>query len=312
MATSNVPVILKKEVVDSLEENVTCSQCKKVPRNATISWCTEHHLMCQTCYDSLSGNGKKSVRCGPDCQVDSKPGLSPFVANVLKELPTQCKFTPNGCQVIIVLKNLEVHEVTCVYRVIKCPFLLRCRQDETVTFIGLGEHLEAKHKDLRKIGKSKSKDFVLASEEDKWFPQELTFCNRSFFTCVKGRFNEDANKDLQFPFHKFFCMLFHGTPEEAAHYSYRLKIIGENGNKLTFESKVISLDDDTYIGKKNPEVDEGLLFNHARKYFFLHAFQEKLLQVDGQINFEFSIYSDKEEIKNEDVESGISDDDDDQ
>jgi hypothetical protein len=130
-----------------------------------------YHLMCQTCYDSLSGNGKKYVPRGTDCQVDSKPGLSLFVANVLKELPTQCKFTPNGCQVIIVLKNLEVHEVDCVYRIITCPFIwCRTMKDEPVTFIGLGEHLEAKHKDLRKIGKSKSKDFISSMEVNEWLP----------------------------------------------------------------------------------------------------------------------------------------------
>jgi histone H2A len=51
--------------------------------------------------------------------------------------------------------------------------------------------------------------------------------------------------------------------------------------------------------------------NEARRVFFLTDVQEDLLQIDGQIYFEIALSSDKEEIKNEDVESsGISDDDD--
>jgi hypothetical protein len=135
----------KKEFMDNLEENLTCSKCNEVPRIATVSWCTAHHLMCKRCYDHHALLTKKvekcncgrlcktctkakHVQCGEGCNVESKPALSPFVANVLTVLPTKCKFTHNGCQVIKLLKELEVHEVDCVYRYIECPFL-SCDED---------------------------------------------------------------------------------------------------------------------------------------------------------------------------------------
>jgi hypothetical protein len=278
--------------VDNLEENVTCSKCKKVSRNATVSWCSAHHLMCQSCYDSMEA---KPVQCGAACKVEYKPALSPFVANVLKMFLTKCKFAHNGCQGIMLLKELEIHEIDCAYRYINCPFL-NCK-DKEVTFIGLAEHLEANHGNMKKIGESKSKDFVtLPDPEDpvapEWIPQELTFRNRSFFTEVCP----DAALQA-----RYIWIYFQGTPEEADHYTYHINIYGRNSCfQLAFLSSVYSLDESKVTLMPKEDI------------FILSDVQAKRLQVDGQINFEIKLYSDKEEFKNEDVESGISDNDDEQ
>jgi late competence protein required for DNA uptake (superfamily II DNA/RNA helicase) len=50
----------KKEFIDSVEGNLRCSQCKKVPRNATVTWCSKHHLMCQSCFNGLRDQFGKS------------------------------------------------------------------------------------------------------------------------------------------------------------------------------------------------------------------------------------------------------------
>jgi hypothetical protein len=315
----------RKEFMDNVEENITCSKCKKVQRNATVSWCSAHHLMCQSCYDSNSrqlknnycdyyGNNyghsyphgqsygqscgtcppcvqAKMVQCGATCNVNNAPALSPFLANVLKMFPTKCKFTVNGCQVFIILKELEVHEVDCVYRNINCPFV-DCKSQD-VSFIGLGEHLEANHGNLKKIGKARSKDSIPMLDQQPpvvWIPQELAFRNRSFFTEV----HRDAALKS-----RHFWIYFHGTPEEAVHYSYRIKIIGGNGKEHMFKGNVYSLD----------ETKKAIIANEDVVVVF--DGQVKRLEVDGQINFEITLYSDKEEIKDEDVESGISDDEED-
>jgi hypothetical protein len=305
--------------MDSLEKNLTCIKCKRVPRNATVSWCSAHHLWCQSCCDiyysvMIAQNVQPPLpwACGKACKVQFKPELSPFVANVLKEFPTKCKFTQNGCEVFIMLKDLEVHEVDCVYRNINCPFL-DCNAKD-VSFIGLGNHLEANHGNLKKIGKAMSKDFTPWPDMGQvypqtvkdttrgrnvrpakditvtqvWIPQELAFRNRSFFTEVCC---DTASQS------RHFWIYFHGTPEEAVHYSYRVKITGENGIELTFKGNVYSLDETKTAIKAKKDV------------YILFDVQAKRFQVDGQINFEITLYSDKEEIKNEDVESGISEDD---
>jgi hypothetical protein len=319
----------KKEFMDNVEKYLTCSICKKVPRNAIVSWCSAQHLICKSCFDSLAtyiynnnmiaGTGvyctmigayhyshpypnqcgicntcvavrKLVVQCGANCKSEVKPALSSLVANLLEVFPTKCKFTHNGCQVFIMLKELEVHEFDCVYHNINCPFL-DCKNKE-VSFIGLDEHLKANHGDLKKIGKARSKDFVPMPDQGQvWIPQELVFRNRSFFTEV----HRDAEKS------RHFWIYFHGTPEEAVHYSYEIKIIGRNGKKLIFTGNVFSLE----LG----ETKETIMANED--VFILDEKLVKRLQVDGQINFEITLVSDKEEIKDENVESGISNDDDD-
>jgi hypothetical protein len=187
------------------------------------------------------------------------------------------------------MEELEVHEVECVYRNINCPYL-DCKNKD-VSFIGLGEHLKASHGDLKKIGKPRSKDFIPMPDQGQvWIPEELVFCNRSFFTEV----HRDAENS------RHFWIYFHGTPEEAVHYSYKIKIIGRNGKKLTFRGNVFSLD----FGETKKTIMA------SEDVFILDEKFVKRLQVDGQINFEINLVSDKEEIKDENVESGISDDDD--
>jgi hypothetical protein len=189
------------------------------------------------------------------------------------------------------LKDLEVHEVDCVYRNINCPFL-DCNAED-VSFIGLGDHLEANHGDLKKIGKSRSNDFIPWWDEDAyvhgvvWIPQELGFRNRSFFTEVQ-RDDEIWNWK--------FWIYFLGTPEEAVHYSFRIKITGLNNKEFMFKGDVYSLD----------ETKKALMDNKD----MVHVYDSQVQVIDGKINFEITLYSDKEEIKNEDVESGISDVDD--
>jgi hypothetical protein len=258
----------KKEFMANLEEYLTCSECDEVPRNATVSWCSAHHLMCKSCYDitrletgyycwdcgrssygpqcgTCGEDVQEDVECGEDCQVEWKPVLSPFLANVLKELPTKCKFTHNGCQVFIMMKELEVHEVDCVYRNIKCPF--RNCKEENVSFIGLDDHL-ANHEDLKNICKSRSHDFItLLDPIPVWIPQKLVFRNRSFFTDV---FHHRSGKDIASQ-SIHFLIYFHGTSEEAVHYSYRIKITGGNGKELTFKGTKVHSLDMTKIGKEH-------------------------------------------------------------
>jgi hypothetical protein len=309
-------VVDKKGFMDSLEANLTCWSCAKVPRKATVSMCTGNHLMCQNCYplhvkkfDACNprSSGAYSVckyycancshctgfvQCGKGaCKFYAVPAFSLLVQTLLNELPAKCKFTHNGCQVALKLHEIVIHEVDCVYRNINCPFL-NCT-DKTVTFIGLSEHLKAKHGDLKKIGKAKSKDIIPLPVPEQatrlWNPQELIFRSRLFFT--------EIHRVAASP-SRYFWIYFHGTPKEAAHYSYKIKIIGGNGKELSFKGKVFSMN-----------VTKETIFVHD-DVFILCDVQARRLQVDGKINFEINLYSDMEEIKNEDVESGISDVDD--
>jgi hypothetical protein len=116
----------------------------------------------------------------------------------------------------------------------------------------------------------------------------LTLRNRYFYTEVQSFANFQC---------RFIWVYFHGTPEEAVHYSYRIKITGIGGKELTFKGKVFSMNasQDTIVA--NDDV------------FKLSDDTAKRFQNGNVINFDIKLFTDKEEIKDEDVESGISDDD---
>jgi hypothetical protein len=81
-----------------------------------------------------------------------------------------------------------------VFTTILTVLFLDCN-DKKVSFIGLGEHLEANHGNLKNIGKLRSKDFVPMPDQGQlWIPQERAFHNRSFFTVV----HRDVEKSRHF------------------------------------------------------------------------------------------------------------------
>jgi hypothetical protein len=138
-------------------------------------------------------------------------------------------------------------------------------------FIGLDEHLKANHEDLKNVSEARSKDFTLWPDQTPWcIPQKLVFRNRSFFTV----FN-DATEENDYA---VFWIYFHGTPEEAVHYTYQIKIIGGNGTELSFKGKVHSLD----LWCETVTANKDL--------FILYAGQAKRFQVDGKINFEITLF----------------------
>jgi hypothetical protein len=61
-----------KELMEDLEKHLICTTCKKVPRNATVSWCSKHHLMCESCYETKRYCGLliKCRNCGYDITTD--------------------------------------------------------------------------------------------------------------------------------------------------------------------------------------------------------------------------------------------------
>jgi hypothetical protein len=204
--------VFKKEYLDILEKDLICSRCKMVPRDPQISRCQQLHLMCLQCFQKhrtpLAG-GVYQAQCafGGQCAVYVRePVFSLFIENFLKWFLTKCQFTDNGCTVAMKQKQLQFHEIDCVYRTIHCPFL-GCTH-VNVTFIGYQEHLTQFHRNLAKIGKAKTEHEFLVPDVElprdclTYIPQELTFRNRHFYTefC-----RDSASKS------RFFWIYFHGN-----------------------------------------------------------------------------------------------------
>merc|ERR1711862_173851 len=90
-----------------------------------------------------------------------------------------------------------------------------------------------------------------------------------------------------------------GTPNEAKHFSYTLKYLGEN-TTITFEGKVAAIDD-TF----EAIYDAGKYF--AYPYW---SFKSQFEDENRVFKVSLKIRNLKEEVKDENYESGISEDDD--
>ena len=94
-----------------------------------------------------------------------------------------------------------------------------------------------------------------------------------------------------------------GSPDEAKHFSFVLKFLGKNASAASniFEGKVSAIDEsfDTLMGA-------GKCFTIAHR-----SFMAQFVDSDGRHEFSLDIKNLKEEVKDENYESGISDTDED-
>jgi hypothetical protein len=142
-------VILKNEFFDKLEETLlTCSKCKELPRNLHNNWWNQP--MCHCCFDNLS------------C----------IAANLLDEFSAKCKYSPNGCQVFKILKDLRVHEINCVYSA-----KYRKNDDKLSFKAGLDDYLlkPNHYEDLRNTGKSQKNQDVPLHVPEKAVTTKVVF-----------------------------------------------------------------------------------------------------------------------------------------
>ena len=72
--------------------------------------------------------------------------LSPFIANVLQDLPWMCQNYKAGCQEIKMnVEDLEHHQRKCIYRQVFCPHPGKNCQSKEILFKDVIEHLETSH-----------------------------------------------------------------------------------------------------------------------------------------------------------------------
>ena len=207
----------------------------------------------------------------------------PMVAKLMAQLPVYCKYEENGCEEILMKEEMTYHEQGCVYRPINCADL-ECTQK--VTYHGFMEHLTEVHKGLDVIEKKK---FLITSSVDlmseKLATTQISAFNFTFF--------EVGVVTDQFMFRWIYIL---GDPDVAKNFDYHVKIkLGRL--EQTFNGQVRSLSEHSNDITKS-----------FKAFFVPIARVEEFLDADSKLVLEYQIRNRKDEAKDDNEESGISDD----
>lgn len=204
-------------------------------------------------------------------------------------LPIPCKNALNGCEVALFKEDLNGHEELCIFRNIICANL-KC--NEKPVFKDYIDHFNANHvidgDDLNgqedcKVFKA---DFTM-KEAEVGHARRFAKFGRNFF-------------DFGFLYAKEPCherilrrwLLFQGSPSEAKNFVYESSLSSPDGCKIITVGQVVSLDEQHF--KKT-------------KFKIFADIAESFAQENGFLNFTMKIRNLKEEAKDDDDESGVSD-----
>ena len=220
---------------------------------------------------------------------------SPFIANVLQDLPWMCQNYKTGCQEIKMnVEDLEHHQRKCIYRQVFCPQPDKNCQSKEILFKDVIEHLETSHK-VHDFGETNqlfgcfgTGKHSLKEDHCSALGKFATSCGAVFFTSAKVA-------------EKRFCVLltFIGSSDEAENYSSSVSIeakIGKKFNKFNFTGSVHTIDE-----KADDIISSGSLLSIGLDAAKRSLNEEKVLK------FKITIRNLKEEAKDEDIESGVSD-----
>ena len=268
--------------------DLQCHNCKSVPGP------NENQ---KNRYSCLNANGSH-ILCEEHktkCLCGSKVGKSPspFIAKFLQDLPWMCQNYKTGCREIKMnVEDLEHHQGNCIYRQVFCPF--QSCQEFRLSFKDVFEHLETSHIDsLYDYGK-KNALFVMyptansgLADGNRWAPVMFTSsCGATFF--VSAKIVVDSVR---------FWVLFMGPSDEAKKYSSTISVTTNKiGEKFIFNGPVHIIDEGT-----EDIIASGSLLSVGVNVAQRSLNQEKHLKCD------ITIRNLKEEAKDDDMESGISD-----
>ena len=96
-----------KDQIESMEANLKCPVCLIIPRKLPIPCCTNGHIVCRSC--------RKHVTSCPTCRQPMPENMINSVVGALidQTIKHKCKYSDQGCEVKLMLKDLKAHERKC-------------------------------------------------------------------------------------------------------------------------------------------------------------------------------------------------------
>ena len=206
-----------------------CPVCLQIPRNLPLQSCPSGHIVCRPC--------KERVKDCPTCRQPMPDNMiNSLVGGLIEQVEHNCKYTDQGCNVKMMLKDLQLHEANCPERAIKCP----CPYTRCESFVKLREINEHFLNSSHSLPHS-----VLVKDGHLSFL--LVKCWRNA-VCVKVH-DEMFHVSLQYShLHRCFALSVWSSPAAAAKYLANLKISDNekerimNGLRITSVESVPSID----------------------------------------------------------------------
>ena len=282
----------KRDTSQVLNERLKCKICETGPRAGKSHWyqCYDRHDICQDCLEVAKN---KNCSCG-------KPISKVFCATTeellkLDLMRFKCINTSRGCKEIFGEKAMISHEEDCIYRLVPCP---NDRCQVKVPFHELLDHMKEKEKHFTDSLVNEGGKFIDYSSLKgstrgfSFIPEKIEFDDRVFFL---GGIRFEGKETLH------FWIQLYGSKYEAKNYYYTLEFHGIDPNiKDVYTRQAISVDETS---------DEIMKTNKCFGIKF-DIFKAQFMDENCNYKISISIRNMKEEVKDDNEESGVSDNDD--
>ena len=270
----------------TLYEKLECYICKSGLRAGKPHWyrCTQDHRICQDCREVEE---KKNCSCTKFIPLKYCEVIDALLS--LDKMQFKCENLSRGCQESLDKENMIYHQTECIYRLVRCP-CITCKSKAPAPFHELLDHMKPDCiVDLSGVYNTFVFYYDRKISVGHYRPRKIIAENKVFFSVI--RFKEDL---------LYHWIQFYGSSIEAKNYSYTLEY--HNNTKTpevtcSFGDQVVSIDEtaDSIIEKVN-------CLAISRKLF-----ENKFVLADDTFTLSVKILNLKEEVKDENVESGVSD-----
>ena len=284
----------KTEFLENIIESLQCFKCKDVPgfdekQKNRYNCIDNSHQVCEKCKDL----GK----CACGSLFSNNP--NPIARQILKDMLVYCPHYKRGCrETFAQFEDLNYHQKGCVFRKVYCP-ILHCKSKEKsqgkVMFKDVIDHLKQHYsgnlgnfslndaennKYVANIGTSR------LTHNSYWQKTHIKISDGTIFFLVGKVVNKSAHFWL-------YSLL---SPLETKNYAYTVSIKGKDEAKFTFRDNVKPLD----VGA-NEIIDKQYVFVIGTEIM------KEMRMEDNKLPIEITIQALKEEVKDEDIESGVED-----
>ena len=275
-------------LLEKFQTHFKCYSCKVPPGPKARKYrylCSENnHPLCSDC--------KNSCPCKSELNKSKKP--CEFIAKMIEEFPWfYCCHNENGCREMLKEKEYEDHQQSCIYRSVNCP-ALAC--GDKIRVKDVSDHLSIWHPPpvIRPIIVARN-EFIMT-----WVPDYKHYRPRLFYS-------QDGNQCYAICYEDkltfFFWIYVAVSPVEAKNYECVLSLSNVSGD-LTFRGKVHPLDTHFSTILSN---EECLCCGYPTVQRFLTKIEDS-----EALRMNVKLRNIKEEVKDENVESGVSEDESDQ
>ena len=289
------------KAVEEIRNDLICQICEGPPRPGKSQWyrCFNHHLICQDCKAE-----REKCHCDEPISKDHCKIIEKLL-NV-KGMKFNCVNTQNGCEQAFLESALEDHEEECIYKLLQCPVIRvengkierHCEGHEFIQLLAF-LHYQT-HDDLIQCpNKFRRVETMIDTEELK--PEEVDgFYLLQHSHGIEIEYDEEIFICESFCFNGivYFWVYFFGSPNKAKHYSIIMEFYGAKTTQI-FKGQVVPIEEffDDFV-------DAGKCFAIPRQVFMAQFVNE-----DRQFEYSLEVKNLKMELKDENCESGISDND---